>query len=332
MILTIDDEPAITESLAYALKAAGFTPLAAASLAEADAHLAERGGEIELIILDLSLPDGHGFDWLRRHPQLGGRAEGGKPVMILSSHDDEVEHIVGLELGADDYLDKPFSPREVVARVRAILRRAQPTERGVSSLEAQPLSALNTPERAQQKGASSLEVRSLGAKEGALSAQEGAQQKGAPSSPSSQKGAQEDAQQKGAPSSEAQPLGAQEGAPQQEGALSSKPQENAQKSAFSRLKVSRERYEARVDERLLPLSQLEFELLAYLVERPNKAHSRPELLRGVWGSEVFVSERTVDVHIKSLRKKLGDIGGDAESAALIETVRGVGYRLRGEPL
>ena len=272
IILTIDDEPAITESLAYALKAGGFTPLAAASLAEADAHLAERGEEIELIILDLSLPDGHGFDWLRRHPQLGGRAEGGKPVMILSSHDDEVEHIVGLELGADDYLDKPFSPREVVARVRAILRRAQPIEKGVASVasvEAQPLGALNT-------------------------------------------------------------LSAQEMPPQQEGAPSLEAHKDAQKSAFSRLQVSRERYEARVDERLLPLSQLEFELLAYLVERPNKAHSRPELLRGVWGSEVFVSERTVDVHIKSLRKKLGDIGGDAESAALIETVRGVGYRLRGE--
>ncbi|MBM4290397.1 MAG: response regulator, partial [Deltaproteobacteria bacterium] len=123
LILTIDDEPAITDSLSYALTASGYRALAAPTLAAASALLEERGAEVSLVVLDLALPDGHGFDWLRRL-----RARSQVPVLILSSHDDEVEHIVGLELGADDYINKPFSPREVVARVRAVLRRAAPPE------------------------------------------------------------------------------------------------------------------------------------------------------------------------------------------------------------
>lgn len=117
IVLLIDDEPAITESLAYVFGRSGFDPRAAASLAEADRVLATELG-VELLILDVMLPDGNGVAWLqkfRRHSRL--------PVIVLSSHDDAVDHIVALEMGADDYIDKPFSPREVVARVRAVLRR-----------------------------------------------------------------------------------------------------------------------------------------------------------------------------------------------------------------
>jgi DNA-binding response OmpR family regulator len=117
LVLMIDDEPAITESLAYCLNDAGFDSLTAPDLTNADKLLLSHRS-IALIILDLSLPDGHGFDWLR---QFRGYSD--QPVIILSSHDDEIEHIVGLEIGADDFIDKPFSPREVVARVRAVLRR-----------------------------------------------------------------------------------------------------------------------------------------------------------------------------------------------------------------
>jgi two-component system, OmpR family, response regulator len=117
LVLMIDDEPAITESLAYCLNDAGFDSLTASDLSTADKLLASQRS-ISLIILDLSLPDGHGFDWLRQF-----RVYSAQPVIILSSHDDEIEHIVGLEIGADDFIDKPFSPREVVARVRAVLRR-----------------------------------------------------------------------------------------------------------------------------------------------------------------------------------------------------------------
>jgi DNA-binding response OmpR family regulator len=117
IVLLIDDEPAITESLAYVFGRSGFEPRAAASLAEADRVLASEPG-VELVILDVMLPDGNGVAWLQRfrhHSRL--------PVIVLSSHDDAVDHIVALEMGADDYIDKPFSPREVVARVRAVLRR-----------------------------------------------------------------------------------------------------------------------------------------------------------------------------------------------------------------
>lgn len=121
-VLLIDDEPAITESLAYAFARAGFETQSAASLAQADEVLAARSGtaeDFDLVVLDLMLPDGHGLEWLRAL-----RTRSTLPVIILSSHDDPVDHIVGLEVGADDYIDKPFSPREVIARVRAVLRRA----------------------------------------------------------------------------------------------------------------------------------------------------------------------------------------------------------------
>ncbi|MBU0552919.1 response regulator [Myxococcota bacterium] len=221
-ILLIDDEPAITESLAYALRRAGFNAEAASSLAEADAALAQ--GAPDLIILDLLLPDGHGLDWLR---QL--RVEHSTPVIILSSHDEEVDHIVGLEVGADDYVDKPFSPREVVARVRAILRRVEGR------------AAISEP------------------------------------------------------------------------------------SAAPPLRIDEIKREAWACGQRLSLSKIEFDLLHVFVRAPGRVFPRTQLLDKVWGPDVAIIERTVDVHVKSLRKKLVMAGLSAET---IETVRGVGYRLR----
>ena len=219
-ILLIDDEPAITESLAYALSRAGFTPVAAATLAEADAALGK--GEVELIILDIGLPDGDGLDWLERL-----RQHSALPVIILSSHDDAVDHVVGLEAGADDYVDKPFSPREVVARVRAVLRRVGDTTE-----------------------------RSSGTRPG--------------------------------------------------------------------LTVDAERRQALANGQSLPLSRTEFDLLAVFVGAPGRVYERGHLLDKVWGPDVAVTERTVDVHVKALRRKLAQAGLPPDT---IETVRGVGYRL-----
>ena len=233
LVLTVDDEPAITESLSFALAAAGYRALAAPTLAAASAALDERGAEVSAVVLDLALPDGHGFEWLRRL-----RARSQVPVLILSSHDDEVEHIVGLELGADDYINKPFSPREVVARVRAVLRRAAPA--------------------------------------------------GPPAEPPAD--------------------------------------EPAAPAAPAALHINRLAHEARYAGATLPLSALEFALLSYLSERPREVVTRQQALRAVWGGGVFVSERTVDAHIKALRKKLSAAG----APELIETVRGVGYRFEGE--
>ena len=114
-ILVVDDEPAIRESLAFALRRDGFDISEAASLREARAGVAAA----DLVILDLVLPDGNGLEFLRSL-----RARTDVPVIILTSRDEETDRVVGLEIGADDYVLKPFSPREVSARVRAVLRRS----------------------------------------------------------------------------------------------------------------------------------------------------------------------------------------------------------------
>lgn len=221
-ILLVDDEPAITESLAFALRRSGLRAVSAASLAQANAQLSE--AQPALIILDLMLPDGDGLDWLRSL-----RTRSALPVIILSSHDDEIDHIVALELGADDYVDKPFSPREVVARVRAVLRRTLPTEEGAA--EAGPQSDLHLDE--------------------------------------------------------------------------------ARRLAWARGQS-------------LNLSRLEFDLLSFLIQGQGRVFSREQLLDRVWGQDSNVTDRTVDVHVKTLRKKISQLGLPAET---IETVRGVGYRL-----
>lgn len=121
-ILIVDDEPAISETLAYALQTDGFAvdscTLGAQALSVLD------GGNHDLVVLDVGLPDLSGFDvcrQLRRFSDI--------PVLFLTARSDEVDRIVGLELGGDDYVAKPFSPREVVSRIRAILRRLRPDTR-----------------------------------------------------------------------------------------------------------------------------------------------------------------------------------------------------------
>ncbi len=231
LILVIDDEPAIRESLAFALRRDGFTILEAASLREAE----ERAASADLLILDLVLPDGNGLDFLRRL-----RARSDVPVIVLTSRDEETDRVVGLEMGADDYVLKPFSPREVAARVRAVLRRSR--------------AAVS----AQSEGGSEPDT------EPALDGPGG-------------------------------------------------------------LRVDPRTRRASVNGREVALSRTEFNLLAAFLKSPGRVFERSHLLDAVWGSEVVVLDRTVDVHIKALRRKLEESGGDPK---LLETVRGVGYRLR----
>jgi two-component system catabolic regulation response regulator CreB len=119
-VLIVEDEPGIAESLAYLLEREAMVVTTAADLAHARAALAAAVPDV--VILDLGLPDGNGLDLLREL-----RARGSVPVLILTSRDAEMDRVVGLELGADDYITKPFSAREVLARVRAVLRRVQAT-------------------------------------------------------------------------------------------------------------------------------------------------------------------------------------------------------------
>jgi two-component system catabolic regulation response regulator CreB len=115
-ILVIEDEPAIADTIAYALSTDGFEPVWRAT---GEAALQEAaGGELALVILDVGLPDINGFELFKRLAQITPA-----PVIFLTARSDEVDRVVGLELGADDYVSKPFSPRELTARVRTVLRR-----------------------------------------------------------------------------------------------------------------------------------------------------------------------------------------------------------------
>jgi len=121
-ILIVEDEPAIADTLIYALRTEGMEPVVAASVGAAREQLA-RGRPFDLFVLDVGLPDGNGFEFCREL-----RATTQVPVLFLTARQSEIDRIVGLEIGGDDYVTKPFSPREVSARVRAILRRTKPSE------------------------------------------------------------------------------------------------------------------------------------------------------------------------------------------------------------
>ncbi|MGE3671893.1 MAG: winged helix-turn-helix domain-containing protein [Polyangiaceae bacterium] len=216
-ILVVEDEPAISESVAYALKRDGFNVVTAGTIAEAETQL-----DTDLVVLDLMLPDGSGFDLIGKLRRDGDLT----PIIVLSSRDGEADRVAALETGADDYVPKPFSPREVVARVRAVLRRARP-----------------------------------------------------------------------------EPAARREGPP---------------------LSVDEDSRRVEVNGQSVDLTRVEFDLLVALLESPGRVYTRAQLIDRVWGDGFAITDRTVDSHVKSLRRKLSDAGGDA---GLIETVRGVGYRV-----
>jgi two-component system catabolic regulation response regulator CreB len=224
-ILVVEDEPAIAESVAYALRRDGFEVSIAASCAAAELA----AGQACLIVLDLMLPDGSGFDLIGRLRSSGQTT----PIIVLSSRDGEADRVAALETGADDYVVKPFSPREVVARVRAVLRRV-------------PAHA---------------------------------------------------------------------------------PNEHAAASAPA-LAVDPETRRAQVAGQPLELTRVEFDLLATLLDSPGRVYTRAQLIDRVWGDGFAISDRTIDSHVKSLRRKVAEAGANP---GLIETVRGVGYRVTDRP-
>ncbi len=115
-ILVVEDEPSIADNITYALATEGFTPIWVSKGSEALSHL--KLDQYALVVLDVGLPDTNGFDLCREIRRFSPI-----PVIFLTARNDEVDRIVGLEIGADDYLSKPFSPRELAARVKAVLRR-----------------------------------------------------------------------------------------------------------------------------------------------------------------------------------------------------------------
>lgn len=222
-ILVVEDEEDIAELVRYHLEREGFHVRVALNGEDALRWVKEEPPA--LIVLDLMLPDIEGTEicrLIRRMPEPYDL-----PILMLTARGEEIDRVVGFELGADDYVVKPFSPRELVLRVKAILRRAEGTRAGGE----------------EQMRAGDLVV-DVGAHRAYV---------------------------KGTP---------------------------------------------------VNLTATEFDLLVFLMRSPGRVHTREGLLNAVWGYDYVGYDRTVDTHIRRLRKKLG------EAAAHIETVRGVGYRFR----
>jgi two-component system catabolic regulation response regulator CreB len=131
-ILIIEDEPGIVDTLSYALATDGFATLAAGTGQEGLALLGRH--QVDLVVLDVGLPDASGFEVLK-----GIRAASPVPVLFLTARAEEIDRVLGLELGADDYVVKPFSPREVVSRIKAILRRSDPRNGAAAQQSARAL-------------------------------------------------------------------------------------------------------------------------------------------------------------------------------------------------
>lgn len=222
-VLVVEDEEGIASFVAMYLRKGGFAVTVAATGAEALAKAASE--HPALIVLDLALPDVDGIDVCRRIRQRSD-----VPILMLTARDDDVDKIIGLEVGADDYLTKPFNPRELVARVKSVLRRAAPSRRR-------------------------LETAVI---------------------------------------------------------------------AHGDLAVDAGRREARVAGEEVQLAPKEFDLLWELLDHRGLVLTRDQLLERVWGYTFAGDTRTVDVHVRQLRRKLGE-------ACPIVTVWGVGYKVAPDP-
>lgn len=222
-VLIIDDDPHIREILEDYLKFEGFNVYSAQDTETGYQILKSK--DIDILILDIMLPDEDGWEFCQRiRPRFK------LPIIFLSAKDESADKITGLELGADDYISKPFSPREVVARIKAVLRRYQPETAAKESLQ------------------------------------------------------------------------------------------------YGQLEINKKEHYLKYQGDKIELTPKEFSLLWHLAQNPKKVFRRENLLKAVWGYDYFGDVRTVDTHIKSLRKKLG------EAAAALQTVWGVGYKFEAKKL
>ena len=222
-VLVVEDEPQVQELVAVNLEHAGYDVRRAGSVEEAERCI--RAELPDVVVLDWMLPGESGLAYARRLRSDGRTRD--LPILMLTARTLEQDKLSGLEAGADDYLTKPFSPKELAARIKAVLRR-----------------------RAPQRSGDAVEIAGL------------------------------------------------------------------------RLDPASHRVSA--GETRLALSPAEFRLLHFLMTHPGRVYSRTQLLDQVWGDHIYIEERTVDVHIRRLRKALEPTGHDR----LIDTVRGAGYGLR----
>jgi two-component system phosphate regulon response regulator PhoB len=225
-ILIVEDEKPIRDMIAFGLRRAGFTVSEAEDCSEARSRIAD--SRPDLLLVDWMLPDQSGLELTRSIKRNKDTQD--LPVILLTARADEQDKVAGLEGGADDYVTKPFSPRELLARIQAVLRRASPTAAG-EAIEA--------------------------------------------------------------------------------GALRLDP-------------VS---HRVIAGEQTVSLGPTEYRLLQFFMEHPERVYARSQLLDRIWGGNVYVEERTVDVHIRRLRKALEPFDCDS----LVQTVRGSGYRFSTRP-
>ena len=226
-ILVVEDERPIREMIAFGLRRAGFEVREAADARSGRAEVANKLPD--LLLVDWMLPDTSGLEFTRALKRDRETRE--LPVIMLTARAEEGDKVAGLEGGADDYITKPFSPRELLARINAVLRRAMPAE-----------------------GSERIEIEGLVLDQSSQRVSSG--------------------------------------------------------------------------ERTVALGPTEYRMLAFFMTHPERVYSREQLLDRVWGGNVYVEERTIDVHIRRLRKALEEYGYDR----LIQTVRGSGYRFSARPL
>jgi two-component system phosphate regulon response regulator PhoB len=221
-ILVVEDEPAIQELISYGLRQAGHVTLCAGDAEQAMTIVNDVLPD--LVLLDWMLPGMSGIEFAKLLRRIARTKN--IPIIMLTARAEESDKVSGLEIGADDYITKPFSPRELIARIKAVLRRRLPEAADdvveISGLSLDPIT-----------------------------------------------------------------------------------------------------HRVTVNNKEVILGPTEFRLLYFLMSHPERVHSRSQLLDGVWGDHVFVEDRTVDVHIRRLRKILEAVGKDG----LVQTVRGSGYRL-----
>ncbi len=220
-ILIVEDEPAIRQMIAFGLRRAGFEVREAVDYREAREALADQ--RPDLVLIDWMLPDMSGLELTRTLKRDRDTRE--LPVIMLTARAEEGDKVAGLETGADDYITKPFSPRELVARINAVLRRS---------------------------GAVSLD----------------------------------------------------------------------HVVEFEALKLDQQGQRITVGEQTVPLGPTEYRMLEFFMTHPERVFSREQLLDRLWGGNVYVEERTIDVHVRRLRKSLEKFGLER----FVQTVRGSGYR------
>jgi two-component system phosphate regulon response regulator PhoB len=226
-ILVVEDERPIREMIAFGLRRAGFEVREAADARSGRAEVANKLPD--LLLVDWMLPDTSGLEFTRALKRDRETRE--LPVIMLTARAEEGDKVAGLEGGADDYITKPFSPRELLARINAVLRRAMPAE-----------------------GSERIDIEGLVLDQSSQRVSSG--------------------------------------------------------------------------ERTVALGPTEYRMLAFFMTHPERVYTREQLLDRVWGGNVYVEERTIDVHIRRLRKALEEYGFDR----LIQTVRGSGYRFSARPL